>query len=202
MKMLATVGLAICWGAFALTWLAGALYNQSRAPQAQTRAGFGSAFLYGAVVMVVASRVVPQADWQPLIVYTHWVRLVGLVILLIATAFTLWARFALGAMWSAAPTVKQEHKLRTSGPYGVTRHPIYTGILAMLLGTLLLAAVGRWILLLPVFVIIFEIKLHVEERLMLAEFPDDYPRYREQVPQLIPGLRLLSRRRLAPDQRG
>jgi protein-S-isoprenylcysteine O-methyltransferase Ste14 len=28
---------------------------------------------------------------------------------------------------------------------------------------------------------------------MLAEFPDDYPRYRRQVPQLAPGLHLTGR---------
>ncbi len=32
---------------------------------------------------------------------------------------------------------------------------------------------------------------------MLAEFPDDYPRYRQRIPQLVPGLRLAGRRRLA-----
>jgi protein-S-isoprenylcysteine O-methyltransferase Ste14 len=47
--------------------------------------------------------------------------------------------------------------------------------------------------------VLLEIKIHVEERLMLAEFPDDYTRYREQVPQLIPGLRLPRRRRTAPE---
>ena len=29
---------------------------------------------------------------------------------------------------------------------------------------------------------------------MLAEFPDDYPRYHQRVPQLVPGLRLITRR--------
>jgi protein-S-isoprenylcysteine O-methyltransferase Ste14 len=42
--------------------------------------------------------------------------------------------------------------------------------------------------------VLVEIKLHIEERLMLAEFPDDYPRYRQQVPQLVPSLRLGRRR--------
>jgi protein-S-isoprenylcysteine O-methyltransferase Ste14 len=28
----------------------------------------------------------------------------------------------------------------------------------------------------------------MEEHLMLATFPDQYPRYRRQVPQLVPGL--------------
>jgi hypothetical protein len=49
---------------------------------------------------------------------------------------------------------------------------------------------GRWIVAFPVFLLLVEIKLHIEERLMLAEFPDDYPRYRKRVPQLVPGLRL------------
>jgi hypothetical protein len=53
----------------------------------------------------------------PLEVHAPWVRLLGLAILLAATALTLWARLALGVMWTAAPTVKQEHQLRTSGPY-------------------------------------------------------------------------------------
>jgi protein-S-isoprenylcysteine O-methyltransferase Ste14 len=112
--------------------------------------------------------------------------------------FTLWARLALGTMWSASPIVKETHELRTHGPYGVTRHPIYTGLVGMLLGTSLLAGLGRWAPLFPVGVVVAEIKIHMEERLMAATFPDDYPRYRRLVPQLIPGLRLILRGRSRP----
>ena len=49
---------------------------------------------------------------------------------------------------------------------------------------------GRWIVAFPAFLVLVGIKLHIEERLMLAEFPDDYPRYRKRVPQLVPGLHL------------
>jgi len=59
---------------------------------------------------------------------------VGLAILAVSTAFTIWARPALRTMWSFDPVVKQAHLLRTRGPYAVTRHPIYTGLLGMLLG--------------------------------------------------------------------
>ena len=121
----------------------------------------------------------------------------GLVILLGATAFTIWARLVLGVMWSGAPVVKQQHELRTTGPYGVTRHPIYTGILGMLIGSLLVTGAGRWIVPFPVFLVLFEIKIHIEERFMLGEFPDEYPRYRQRVPKLVPGLRLISGRRVA-----
>jgi len=62
----------------------------------------------------------------------------------------------------------------------------------MLLGSALLAG-GRWIAPFPVFLVLLEVKIMMEERLMLAEFPEDYRRYRQRVPQLIPGLRLTSR---------
>ncbi len=54
----------------------------------------------------------------------------------------------------------------------------------MLLGSLLVGGAGRWIVSFPVFLVLLEIKIRIEERLMLAEFPDDYPRYRQRVPQL------------------
>jgi protein-S-isoprenylcysteine O-methyltransferase Ste14 len=199
LNLLAVVSLAACWGAFALVWLAGAIYYESQAPEERTRAWFGSAMPIGGVIVAPVAIAVPKAEWHSLAVHTPWLRILGLAILLAATAFTIWARVALGTMWSAAPTVKQQHKLRTSGPYGVTRHPIYTGMLGMMLGSALLAG-GRWILPFPIFLVLLEIKIHVEERLMLAEFPDDYPRYRQRVPELVPGLRLVSRRRVASEQ--
>ena len=117
-----------------------------------------------------------------------WVRVLGLAVLAASTVFTLWARFSLGTMWSMAPMVKDDHQLRTRGPYAVTRHPIYTGVLGMLLGATLLSGLGQWIVLFPVGLILFEVKIRMEEHLMLATFPDEYPRYRRQVPQLVPGL--------------
>ena len=118
----------------------------------------------------------------------------GLAVLLASTAFTLWARVALGTMWSMDAVVKEAHQLRTEGPYGITRHPIYAGMLGMLLGSLLLAGVGRTILILLAGAVFFEVKIREEERLMAATFPDEYVRYRQQVPQLIPGLRRFHRR--------
>lgn len=197
LNLLAVIGIAVCWGAVALAWLAGAAYYQSRAPEERTRASYLSPILITTVIMIVVSAAVPRADWLPLEVHAPWIRLLGLAILLAATALTLWARLALGAMWTAAPTVKQEHKLRTGGPYAITRHPIYTGLLGMFLGSGLLAGAGRWILYFPIYLALLQFKIHTEERLMLAEFPDDYPRYRQRVPQLVPGLRLVGGRKVA-----
>ena len=43
-------------------------------------------------------------------------------------------------------------------------------------------------------------KIHAEERLMLAELPEGCPRYRQRVPQLAPGLRLIGGRNVASNQ--
>ena len=98
-------------------------------------------------------------------------------------------------MWSAAPAVKEGHQLRTGGPYAITRHPIYTGLLGMLLGTMLVAGGGPWIVPFPIALILIKLKISIEERFMMAEFPEEYPRYRRRVPQLLPGLRLVIGRR-------
>jgi protein-S-isoprenylcysteine O-methyltransferase Ste14 len=181
-----------------LAWVAGALYNAFRLPRERTRAQSGSAgyiwaVLVSAIVVLAILRAVPSSGWHAVMVDTPWVWVLGLAVLGGSTAFALWARSALGTMWSLAPVVKAHHQLRTDGPYGVTRHPIYTGLLGMLLGTVLVAGLGRSILILPVAVALLDIKLRQEESLLLATFPDDYPRYRRRVPQLVPGLRLLRR---------
>jgi protein-S-isoprenylcysteine O-methyltransferase Ste14 len=194
LTLLAVIGTAVCWGAFALAWLLGAIFYESEAPAERSRSRFGTAAWPGLVITTVLSLAIPRAAWRAIALHQAWIHILGLVILVAATAFTIWARLELGAMWSSAPAVKEEHQLRTSGPYRVTRHPIYTGLLAMLLGTGLLIGDGRVLVAFPIYVVLVEIKLHIEERLMLAEFPDDYPRYRRQVPQLVPGLRLGRRR--------
>jgi protein-S-isoprenylcysteine O-methyltransferase Ste14 len=188
---LVVVGVAACWGVLVISWVVGALYNASRGPRTRTRGKLVSnvwGAVVGAALVWAILKVFPRSDWHSLVVGTPWVRVLGLAILICSTAFALWARVALGTMWSSSPMVKVEHQLRTDGPYGVTRHPIYTGLLGMLLGTSLLVGFGHWLLLLPVGLVVAEIRIHLEEGLMLATFPEAYPRYRRRVPQLIPGL--------------
>ena len=116
-----------------------------------------------------------------------WARALGLPVLVASTAFTLWARFALGTMWSVAPEVGGDRRLRTNGPYGVTRHPIYSGLLGMLIGTMFLAGIHEFIAIIPAGLVVLEVKMRQEERLMLSTFPDEYQAYRRRVPQIVPG---------------
>jgi protein-S-isoprenylcysteine O-methyltransferase Ste14 len=191
-NVLAAVSIAVCWCAFVAVWLITANFNESRAPAERQRSWYGTGVVPIVIISVAVRLVVPRADWQSVTFHAPWARFLGLAILLAATALTIWARFVLGLMWSAVPAVKEGHQLRTAGPYAITRHPIYTGLLGMLLGSMLLAGAGLWIVPFPIALILIEFKIRIEERFMTAEFPEGYPRYRKHVPQLVPGLRLLA----------
>ena len=206
--MFAEVGIAVCVGAVAAMWVAGALYNALRsrhsaahAPRQRTRSQSGSTALVVVAAACAGLAVVSRGHVDGLTVEASWARVLGLAVLVASTVFTLWARFSLGTMWSMAPKVKSDHHLRTRGPYAVTRHPIYTGVLGMLLGATLLSGIGQWIVLFPAALIVFEVKIRMEEHLMLATFPGKYPRYRAKVPQLVPGLYVLRQRHSAHSYR-
>ena len=179
-----------CWGLFGGVWIVGALYNWRHSPRTQIRAGPGLLWLILVAAGWVAFRLLPQSDTRSLVAHGNGLQVAGIVLLLGATAFTLWARVALGTMWSSAPLVRQEHELRTGGPYAITRHPIYTGVLGMLAGTALINGLGPWAVAFVLAVIGLEVKLREEERLMAGAFGNAYEQYRRTVPQLVPGLYL------------
>jgi protein-S-isoprenylcysteine O-methyltransferase Ste14 len=191
---LVAAALVACWGTVVAVWLTGALYNARHAPRQRIRGESRPVALIAASLLVCSIDLTfGQVVGQSLAVDAVWVRVLGFAVLIASTALALWARFSLGTSWSVGAEVGGDRHLRTGGPYAVSRHPIYTGLVGMLLGTTLLAGLGQWIVLPVAGLIVAEVKIHLEEELLLATFPDRYPRYREEVPQLVPGLRALRR---------
>ena len=192
--LITAIALAACWGTVLAVWCVGAVFNLIRAPRERIRDRSGNGPLLGATagcaVVVLASR----PWWGTFQLDIPWARALGLALLAVSTVFTLWARFSLGTSWTASPQVGGDRRLRTSGPYAVTRHPIYTGLLGMIVGSAALTGSGQVIVLVPVGLLLFTVKIHFEERLLTATFPDEYARYRRRVPQLVPGLSALRQR--------
>jgi protein-S-isoprenylcysteine O-methyltransferase Ste14 len=177
-----------CWGALALVWLIGAAFAKPtlRATDGKTRVVSMATILIG--FCLVAS------DWphgwlsaRPLPA-TPAAELLGVGLTILGCSFAIWARLVLGRNWSGRPTVKASHDLVVSGPYALTRHPIYTGILVAILGTTL--ADLQWRRVLGVFLVTLALlaKIRQEECLMTEAFPASYPPYRRRVKALIPGL--------------
>ena len=75
----------------------------------------------------------------------------------------------LGRFWSNEITRKEGHRVIDTGPYGLVRHPIYTGLIAAILATGL--AVGTATAILGAVLISFglSVKARAEESFLTSE---------------------------------
>ncbi|MEQ1770755.1 MAG: isoprenylcysteine carboxylmethyltransferase family protein [Devosia sp.] len=101
-------------------------------------------------------------------------------------AFTFWARAHLGLLWSDNVARKADHRVVDTGPYGLVRHPIYTGCLVAALATLLLRPGLFTLSGFVLFALGFYIKARMEERFLGETLGPEYAAYRGRVPMLVP----------------
>jgi protein-S-isoprenylcysteine O-methyltransferase Ste14 len=178
--------LTATWGLFLLVWLVTALRDRRSAPPVERRSRWWNTGVLTAVCYLLAVRLVPETIWARLTVHTTWLTALGAAVLVASLGFTVWARLQLGTMWTSAPTIKAGHELRSDGPYAWVRHPLYTGVLGMMVGSVLVAGFGPTSVALLCVVVAFVRKIQVEERMLTETFPDAYPAYRAAVPALVP----------------
>lgn len=101
-------------------------------------------------------------------------------------AGAIWSRRTLAGNWSSDVLFRQGHELIERGPYRFVRHPIYTSILMMCLGSAIAQdRAGPYVGLVFIFAG-FWIKLRQEETLLTRHFPEEYPTYMKRVKALIP----------------
>lgn len=187
----------MCWGFFIVIWAIGALYNARYAPRTVSRdswPGFHpwQGWIVAAVGVLLVQTFVPRSVWAAFSFRNDLLAGIGVVILVGSTLFALWARWTLGKMWSGVPALREKHELHTDGPYRVTRHPIYTGILGMLLGSALIVGLGAVVLALLVAVAVLLLRIQREEKLMLQTFGEQYVQYQRRVPLLVPFVHIRS----------
>lgn len=121
---------------------------------------------------------------------TGWlfIRVLGIGLSLYSLGMLLWAGQALGHFGAPGPAVFRDHKLITSGPFRLVRHPGYSAIQAIVLGTAL--GMLNWLILAlwPVAVIATFLNSHAEERLLREKFGTAYEEYAQQKTRFIPGV--------------
>ena len=173
------------WGAWAILWAAMA-FSAKRTVERPSGAWVRTTGLSVGVVYLVLRAIAGPSWHRQLAATPRAVQVLAVALVIVGLGFCAWARVTLGGNWSGAVAFKLDHELIQSGPYGLVRHPIYTGLLTMVLGTALdylsifsFASLG-------LLTAVFLIKSRVEERLMVEHFPDAYPSYRARVKALIP----------------
>ena len=127
---------------------------------------------------------------QALISQTKFSQILGILLCAAGVAFAIWARKTLSTNWSAQVVIKENHELITTGPYAIVRHPIYTGFITTLLGTIIAINISILSIIAEVLVVLYLWwKQKKEEKIILAQFLREYPEYKKNVPRaLIPYL--------------
>jgi protein-S-isoprenylcysteine O-methyltransferase Ste14 len=151
-----------------------------------------AARLYTRVLMIAAFALLfsKSAHWGGLnerfLVRDPRLEYAGLVLTYAGIAFACWARWRLAGNWSAEVSLKSDHELIRSGPYGYVRHPIYSGMLLAVIGTAL--TLGEWRALLAILLMSVGLILKAtrEEAVMIAAFGEAYRTHQDRTGFLLP----------------
>jgi protein-S-isoprenylcysteine O-methyltransferase Ste14 len=182
--------LALIWLAWVVSWVVAAFWSGRTKTHVPTWNSWVYRFpiLLGAIFLMPATAHAFGAS--PL----YDVGNVGTYVLALVTvlgiSFTWWARIHLGRFWSNAITHKEDHRIIDTGPYGMVRHPIYTGLIIAILATGI--AVATWTAIIGALCICFGEwqKARMEEGFLSAELgPEAYGNYSRRVPMIVPFLR-------------
>ena len=115
-----------------------------------------------------------------------WLRWVGFIIGWLGVLLTGWSELELDRQFSPQLQLRQDHQLITSGPYGIIRHPLYTGIFTFGLNLALVSA--NWFFVAFFVMSLFGLGLRVpkEERMMVEQFGEEYRAYTQRTGRYLP----------------
>ncbi len=132
--------------------------------------------------ILIALVVLPRrSDWPT----PGWLTTVAAVLFFAGLGLIAIAALGLGSALTPTPVPNQRASLRTSGLYAWVRHPIYTGVLSVVIG--MVARSGSWLSLAVGIgaVVFFDRKAAWEEDQLRDAYPD-YPAYAAQTPKFVP----------------
>jgi protein-S-isoprenylcysteine O-methyltransferase Ste14 len=115
-------------------------------------------------------------------------RWLGVALFAAGGALRLWPVFVLGPRFSGLVAIQPGHTLVTTGVYGVIRHPSYLGLLVNALGWGLAFRAGVGVLLPALMLPPLLARIRAEERLLRAQFGNEYSAYCARTARLLPGL--------------
>ena len=111
----------------------------------------------------------------------------GVTIMIISAWLFYRSHKDLGKNWSVTLEIREEHKLISSGVYSKIRHPMYTAIWLWVIGqAFLLNNFIAGLSGIVFFGLLYFLRVGQEEKMMEANFGDQYIQYKSQTGRLIP----------------
>ena len=185
MRSLATL-VVICWILFWLYWIISALGSKKgNASNIRQFLGIRIGIIFVAALAALSYNRLSPSFKNHFVSTNGVVLLIGFILFLSGIAIAVWARVHLARNWGMPMTLKEDPELVTTGPYRYIRHPIYTGILLMALGSAIDINV-KWFVVFIVGCVYFVYSAFAEEKLMTQQFPKVYPAYKAKTKMLVP----------------
>jgi len=132
--------------------------------------------------LVVTLVLLPSGDAWPT---PGWLEVTGLVIAGLGAVWAVVAALRLGEGLTPTPVPRPGGRLRTDGPYAHVRHPIYTGVLLIVVGITVRSGSAPVLGLAVSILVFFHAKARFEEGLLAERFPE-YRVYAERTPRFVP----------------
>lgn len=116
-----------------------------------------------------------------------WTVIVGGLLFAVGFAIRRWVLRALGELWAIDIDLKPGHRLITSGPYRLCRHPNYLAMLFEMVGFCLIpGAFYTLAVFLPLYVAVLAARIRNEEIALIGRLGDDYRDYKRTTFALLP----------------
>lgn len=117
--------------------------------------------------------------------WTTFVNILGVVMYLSGFILAVWARIVMSKSWGIpGEHIQKQDKLVTTGPFAITRNPIYLGFLLLYFGFAF--AIDSWLFFLRIPLLLYFIKsAKAEEKILEKKFGKRYLEYKSRTPKFI-----------------
>jgi protein-S-isoprenylcysteine O-methyltransferase Ste14 len=173
------------WVVFSLYWEIAAK-NSAPAVKSESKASRSVHVVLTNIALLLIIAPIRSLN-QQLIPDLMVIKLIGLAIECAGLGLAIWARRVLGRNWSGEITIKEDHELIRSGPYATVRHPIYTALLTMYVGTAIVSGETHALIGLVVGIVAYLRKTRMEEINLDHAFGQRYNEYRKETWAIMPG---------------
>lgn len=145
--------------------------------------------LFAAIVLVVVIYAFVPNAYQYLIPIRwferSWIKLTGIVLLLVSLLWTILAQAQMGNSWRIGIDTEHRTELIRSGVFKISRNPIFVGMMVTLLGLFLIIPNVVTLFALLVGVILIGIQVRLEEEYLTRTHGEKYLEYRSSVRRWI-----------------
>lgn len=114
-----------------------------------------------------------------------WLIGVGLALLVVALVWVLVAQIQMGDSWRIGIDEQTKSPLVQHGLFGVSRNPIFLGMIVMLVGLLLTAPTAATLAVTLLGIVLIHIQVRLEESFLLDKYGEMYRDYQKRVRRWI-----------------